>query len=66
VSLGDALVVSSEPAHNLMALDEALRALEVIHRRECQVVELRFFGGPSLEETADVLRVSRDPVKRDW
>ena len=66
VSLDDALVVSGEPAQNLTALDEALRALEVIHPRKCQVVELRFFGGLSLEETAEVLRVSRDTVKRDW
>ena len=49
-----------------MGLDEALRRLEAVHPRKGQVVELRFFGGLSLEETAEALHVSTDTVKRDW
>ena len=48
------------------ALDEALRHLETLHARQSQVVELRFFGGLTLDETARVLQVSRDTIKRDW
>ena len=48
------------------ALDEALQRLESLHPRQSQVVELRFFGGLTLDETADVLHVSRDTIKRDW
>ena len=48
------------------ALDEALHRLESLHPRQSQVVELRFFGGLTLDETADVLHVSRDTIKRDW
>jgi RNA polymerase sigma factor (sigma-70 family) len=60
------LVVSSEPDQDLVGLDEALRRLEAVHPRKGQVVELRFFGGLSLEETAEALHVSTDTVKRDW
>jgi RNA polymerase sigma-70 factor (ECF subfamily) len=49
-----------------MALDDALVALAVKDARKCQVVELRFFGGLSVEETAEVLKVSPDTVHRDW
>jgi DNA-directed RNA polymerase specialized sigma24 family protein len=49
-----------------VALDEALRVLETVHPRNAQVVELRFFGGLSHEETADALHVSVDRVKRDF
>jgi len=66
VSLDEAVVVSSEPEHDLLGLDEALRRLEAVHPRKGQVVELRFFGGLSLEETAEALHVSIDTVKRDW
>ena len=66
VSLDLALVVSKEPGQDLVALDDALIALAVVHPRKSQVVELRFFGGLSLEETAEALRVSVDTVKRDW
>ena len=61
-----ALLVSEEPEQDLVALDEALRALETVHPRKGQVVELRFFGGLSLEETAEALHVSVDTVKRDF
>ena len=49
-----------------MALDEALTALSAVDSRKSQVVEMRFFGGLTLDETAEALHVSRDRVKRDW
>jgi RNA polymerase sigma factor (sigma-70 family) len=49
-----------------MALDEALNRLETIDRQQAQIVELRYFGGLSLEETAEALRVSRTTVATDW
>jgi RNA polymerase sigma factor (TIGR02999 family) len=66
VSFDEALVASEEPGQDLVALDEALRTLETVHPRKGQVVELRFFGGLSLEETAEALHVSVDTVKRDF
>ena len=66
VPLDEALAVSKDAGQDLVALDEALQALAVVHPRKSDVVELRFFGGLSLEETAEVLRVSVDTVKRDW
>jgi RNA polymerase sigma factor (TIGR02999 family) len=66
VSLDEALVVSRERDADLVALDDALQALVAVHSRKSQVVELRFFGGLSIEETAEVLHVSPDTVKRDW
>ena len=66
LSLEEALVVPIEPGNDLVALDEALTALAAVDARKSQVVEMRFFGGLSLEETAEALHVSRDTVKRDW
>ena len=66
LSLDEALFVPAEPGADLVALDDALTALAAIDRRKSQVVEMRFFGGLSLEETAEALHVSRDTVKRDW
>jgi RNA polymerase sigma-70 factor (ECF subfamily) len=66
VTLNEALVVSPESGRDLVALDGALRALEVVHPRKSQVVEMRFFGGLSIDETAEALHVSPDTVKRDW
>ena len=51
---------------NLLALDRALDALAVVDARKAQVIEMRFFGGMTVEETAEVLHVSADTVKRDW
>ena len=51
---------------DLIALDDALNALSVVNARMSQVVELRFFGGLSVEEAAEVLMVSPDTVMRDW
>ena len=51
---------------DVLALDEALRALAQIDRRKSRVVELRYFGGLTVEETAEFMGVSVDVVKRDW
>jgi RNA polymerase sigma factor (TIGR02999 family) len=66
VSLDEALVVSPGPGSDLVALDEALTALAAVDQRKAQVVEMRFFGGLSVEETAEALHVSRDTIMRDW
>ena len=66
VTLDEALLVSPEPAVDLVALDRALVALAAADVRKSRVIELRFFGGLSVEEAADVLHVSVDTVKRDW
>jgi RNA polymerase sigma factor (sigma-70 family) len=66
VSLDQDLIVTKQPAQDLVALDEALQVLEAVHPRKSQVVELRFFGGLSIEEAGEALHVSPDTVKRDW
>jgi RNA polymerase sigma factor (TIGR02999 family) len=66
VSLDEVLLVSNEPSQDLVALDEALNALAAVDLRKSQVVEMRFFGGLSVAETAAVLKVSPDTVMRDW
>ena len=58
--------IALEPGADLIALDDALNALALIDQRKSQMVELRFFGGLSVEETAEVLRVSPETVMRDW
>ena len=65
VTLDEALVVA-EPGRDLIALDEALDALGKLDERKARVVEMRFFGGLSVEETAAALGVSGDTVMRDW
>jgi RNA polymerase sigma factor (TIGR02999 family) len=66
VPLEDDLVVSAQPQRDFVALDDALGALSAVDERKSRVVELRFFGGLTVEETADVLNVSVDTVMRDW
>ena len=66
LSLDEIINLSQERAADLIALDEALDALGNFDRRKCSVVELRYFGGLSVEETAEVLSVSPDTVMRDW
>ena len=66
VSLDEALVVTSDPRPDLVALDDALQALAAVDSRKSQVVEMRFFGGLSVEETAEALGVSPQAVMRDW
>ena len=66
VSLDEALLVSPDADPDLVKIDDALQALAEFDPRKAKVVELRFFGGLDLDETAEVLKVSRDTVKRDW
>jgi RNA polymerase sigma-70 factor (ECF subfamily) len=66
VTLTDVAAVSPEPTLDLIALDRALERLAAVDARKARVVELRFFGGLSVEETADVVHVSTDTIKRDW
>ena len=66
VTLDEALAVSADPPFDLLALDTALSKLAEVDSRKSSVVELRFFGGLSLKETAAVLNVSDDTVTRDW
>jgi RNA polymerase sigma-70 factor, ECF subfamily len=62
----DALVAAAQPGSDLVAVDDALKALANIDPRKSRVVELRFFGGMSVRETAEVLKVSDETVHRDW
>ncbi|MFN0277223.1 MAG: sigma-70 family RNA polymerase sigma factor [Pyrinomonadaceae bacterium] len=66
VSLSDTEIVSEAKSEELLALDEALKQLSKFDERKANVVEMRFFGGLSVEETAEVLKVSRITVMRDW
>jgi RNA polymerase sigma factor (TIGR02999 family) len=66
VTFDEALAVSSERGEDLVALDDALVALAAVDPRKSQVVEMRFFGGLSVEESAEALHVSVDTVMRDW
>jgi len=66
VSLSAAAAISTEANPDLIALDDALGALEKLDARQARIVELRFFGGLSLEEAAEVTRVSVSTVRRDW
>jgi len=66
VSLEEAAVVGGDEDVDLLALDDAMNGLARIDPRKVQVVEMRFFGGLSVEETAEVLKVSTVTVKRDW
>jgi RNA polymerase sigma factor (TIGR02999 family) len=66
VSLDEAACVSDDKGADLVALDEALGELAKLNARQSKVVELRFFGGLSIEETAEVLKVSSGTVERDW
>jgi RNA polymerase sigma factor (TIGR02999 family) len=58
--------IASETPDDLIDIDDALRALAAQYERKAQVVELRFFGGLSVEETAEVLKISPETVMRDW
>jgi len=65
-SLDEGVIASPQRGQDLVALDDALQALAAEYPRQAQVVELRFFGGLSVEETAEVLHVSAITVMRDW
>jgi RNA polymerase sigma factor (TIGR02999 family) len=66
VTFDQNLPVAAESPEDLIAIDDALRALSLEYERKAQVVELRFFGGLSVEETAEVLGISQETVMRDW
>lgn len=65
-SLPETAAVLNGPSEDILAIDEALKALARIDRRKSQVVELRFFGGLNVQETAESLNVSPETVQRDW
>jgi len=66
VSLDEAVAVAATPSQDFVALDDALNALEAVDPRKCKVVEMRFFGGMSVEETAAALDLSVGTIKSDW
>jgi len=66
ITLDEALVVSAERSADLVALDDALQALAAVDARKSQVIEMRFFGGLTVEETAEALHISAETVMRDW
>ena len=66
VDFDEALAVSDERPHNVVVLDDAMQALARLDKRKSTVVELRFFGGLSVDETATIVKVSPDTVMRDW
>ena len=66
IALDDGVTISQQRAADLVALDDALKQLTSIDLQQSRVVELRFFGGLTIEETAEVLKVSPDTVKREW
>ena len=66
IPIDEAVIVSDDKGADIVALDEALGSLAKLDERQSKVVELRFFGGLSVEETAEVLHVSAGTVRRDW
>jgi RNA polymerase sigma factor (TIGR02999 family) len=66
VTFEDALAVASEKPHELVAIDQAVEQLAKEYPRQARVVELRFFGGYTEDEIAEILAVSPETVKRDW
>ena len=66
VLLDEAVSLSDEKEFDLLRLEETLQSLEKLDKRQAKIVELRFFGGLSIEETAHVLKISETTVKREW
>lgn len=66
ISLADEMVISGERSEEIVALDDALNQLALLDERKSRVVEMKFFGGLTVEEIAEVLKVSPETVKRDW
>jgi RNA polymerase sigma factor (sigma-70 family) len=66
ITFDESLTVSPQAGRDLVAVDEALNRLAALDTRKGQVVELRFFGGLSVKETAEVLKISAETVMRDW
>lgn len=66
ISLAPDVALSAQPGRDLVALDDALDALAKVDERKSRVIEMRFFGGLSVQETAEALHVSAETVMRDW
>lgn len=66
IPLDDAPTISVEMDQNLIDLDEALKELENFDEQQCRIIELRYFAGLTIEETAEVLKISPSTVKREW
>jgi len=66
ITFDETMVLSGEPAPDLLALDDAMKSLAAMDERKSRVVELRYFGGLSVEEAAEVLKVSQETIARDW
>ena len=66
ISLDDAQLVTGESEDQILALDEALTKLETVEKRLSKIVELRYFSGLTIKETAELLNISAATVKRDW
>jgi RNA polymerase sigma-70 factor, ECF subfamily len=66
LTLDEALTLSLDDDHEILALDEALEKLAAIDERRAKIIELRFFGGLNVEETAAVLGISKRTVEREW
>ena len=66
MSLDEAMTVSTDKDADLLALDEALKSLATVDERKSQIVELRFFGGLSVDETAEVMKIAPITVIREW
>ncbi|NNE97461.1 MAG: sigma-70 family RNA polymerase sigma factor, partial [Pyrinomonadaceae bacterium] len=66
IAIDETMIVSPRRASEIIDLDEALNALEKLDNRKSRVVELKYFGGLTLNEIAEVLNVSRETIKRDW
>lgn len=66
VTLADHTAISGNQSKGIIALDDALNSLAVLDERKCRVVELKYFGGLTNEEIAEVLKISPETVKRDW
>ena len=66
ISLDEAPTISVQTDEQILALDEALKKLEIVDGRSCKIVELRYFSGLTIEETAEFLEISPATIKRDW
>jgi RNA polymerase sigma factor (sigma-70 family) len=66
LQLDEAITVSVKDAPDILAVDEAMKSLALLDPRKSQMVELRYFGGLTVEETAEVLKISPETVLRDW
>ena len=66
MTLDEALVASADRDVDILALDEALTRLAELDKQQSQIVEMRFFGGLSIEDTSEILKISPATVKRDW